>query len=204
LKSESGTVGRRVVFASGNPDKLAEVGALLTNRGLTLVPQAQFTEVAAAETGDSFAANALIKARHAALASGLPAIADDSGLEVDWLGGAPGVRSARFAGPTASDADNNALLLRRLEGVDDELRTARFRCVLVYLRGPEDAEPLICEGVWSGRILAGPRGVGGFGYDPLFLVPELGRSAAELSTAEKNLHSHRGQALRALLAALRS
>lgn len=197
-------MSRRVVFASGNPDKLAEMGALLANRGLTLVPQSEFTEVAAAETGDTLAANALIKARHAARASGLPAIADDSGLEVDWLAGAPGVRSARFAGPTASDAENNALLLRRLAEVDDELRTARFRCVLVYLSGPEDAEPLICEGVWSGRILASPRGLGGFGYDPLFLVPELGRSAAELSIEEKNLYSHRGRALRALLAALKS
>ena len=191
-----------VVLASGNPGKLAEFRALLAERGFQVLPVRQFAEASPEETGASFLANALIKARHAARASGRAALADDSGLEVDFLDGAPGVYSARFAGPNAEDADNNALLLRRLAGVPEGLRGARFRCVLVYLRSPEDADPLICEGVWPGRILEQPRGGGGFGYDPLFLVPELGCSAAQLSAAEKNALSHRGQALRALLAGL--
>lgn len=191
-----------VVLASGNPGKLAEFRALLAERGLQVLPVGQFSDARPQETGASFLANALIKARHAARVSGRAALADDSGLEVDLLDGAPGVHSARFAGPNAKDADNNALLLRRLAGVPEDLRGARFRCVLVYLRSPEDAEPLICEGVWPGRILEQPSGDGGFGYDPLFLVPELGRSAAQLSVAEKNALSHRGRALRALLAGL--
>jgi len=192
-----------VVLASNNAGKLAEFEALLQTAGLTLLPQGQFTAEVAAETGDTFLANALLKARHAARASGLPALADDSGLEVDGLDGAPGVHSARFAGPDADDADNNALLLRKLAGVPEARRGARFRCLLVYLRHANDPQPLVCEGVWRGAILDAPRGTGGFGYDPLFLVPDLGRTAAELTTAEKNVRSHRGQALRALVAALR-
>jgi XTP/dITP diphosphohydrolase len=191
-----------VVLASGNPGKLAELRALLAERGLQVLPVRRFTDASPEETGASFLANALIKARHAAGVSGCAALADDSGLEVDFLDGAPGVHSARFAGPNAADADNNALLLRRLAGVPEELRGARFRCVLVYLRSPEDTDPLVCEGQWPGRILEQPRGDGGFGYDPLFLVPELGCSAAQLSAAEKNALSHRGQALRLLLARL--
>lgn len=191
-----------VVLASGNPGKLAEFRVLLAERGLQVLPVGQFSDTRPQETGASFLANALIKARHAARVSGRAALADDSGLEVDLLDGAPGIHSARFAGPNAKDADNNALLLRRLAGVPEDLRGARFRCVLVYLRSPEDAAPLICEGVWPGRILEQPSGDGGFGYDPLFLVPELGRSAAQLSVAEKNALSHRGRALRALLAGL--
>lgn len=191
-----------VVLASGNPGKLAEFRVLLAERGLQVLPVGQFSDTRPQETGASFLANALIKARHAARVSGRAALADDSGLEVDLLDGAPGIHSARFAGLNAKDADNNALLLRRLAGVPEDLRGARFRCVLVYLRSPEDAAPLICEGVWPGRILEQPSGDGGFGYDPLFLVPELGRSAAQLSVAEKNALSHRGRALRALLAGL--
>lgn len=193
-----------VVLASSNRGKLAEFDALLAACGLALLPQSQFTTAIAPETGDTFLANALIKARHAARASGLPALADDSGLEVDCLGGAPGVHSARFAGPAASDADNNALLLDKLAGIAEDQRTANFRCVLVYLRSAEDPAPLICEGVWRGRILHAPRGSNGFGYDPLFLVPDLGVSAAELTATEKNACSHRGRALRALVAALQS
>jgi XTP/dITP diphosphohydrolase len=194
---------QRMVLASNNAGKLAEFAALLQASGAILLPQGRFTAEVAAETGDTFLANALLKARHAARASGLPALADDSGLEVDCLDGAPGVYSARFAGPNACAADNNALLLRKLAGVPEVHRGARFRCVLVYVRTADDPEPLVCEGVWRGRILAEPRGTGGFGYDPLFLVPELARTAAELTTAEKNVHSHRGQALRALVTALR-
>lgn len=193
---------KRVVLSSNNRGKLAEIDALLGNSGFAVLPQSQFTDTAAAETGATFLANALLKARHAARVSGLPALADDSGLEVDALQGAPGVHSARFAGADASDAANNDLLLRKLAGVRETERGARFRCVLVYLRAADDPEPLVCEGVWHGGILEAPRGTGGFGYDPLFLVPELGRSAAELTTAEKNARSHRGQALRALVAAL--
>ena len=196
-------MAQRIVLASNNAGKLAEFAALLQASGAILLPQGRFTAEVAAETGDTFLANALLKARHAAHASGLPALADDSGLEVDCLEGAPGVQSARFAGPNACDADNNALLLRKLTGIPTARRGARFRCVLVYLRATDDPEPLICEGSWRGRILAEPRGTGGFGYDPLFLVPELARTAAELTTAEKNVHSHRGQALRALVNALR-
>ena len=192
-----------MVLASGNAGKLAELGALLERCGLRVLPLRQFSAVTPAESGDSFLANALIKARHAARASGRPALADDSGLTVEALDGAPGVRSARFAGPDARDADNNTLLLQRLSGVPEDRRGARFHCVLVYLRGAEDPSPLVCAGVWRGRILEQPRGSGGFGYDPLFWIPELGRSAAELSPEEKNAVSHRGQALRSLVARLR-
>ena len=195
-------MANRVVLASNNPGKLAELDALLRGCGLSVLPQGRFTDASAAETGTTFLVNALLKARHAASASGLPALADDSGLEVDYLDGAPGVYSARFAGPNARDADNNAMLLGKLADVPDIQRGARFRCVLVYLRAADDPEPLVCEGVWRGNILSTPRGTGGFGYDPLFLVPDLGRTAAELTIAEKNARSHRGQALRALVAAL--
>ncbi len=190
------------MLASSNPGKLAEFDRLLAGRGIRVVPIGQFTTVVPEETGCSFRENALIKARHAARISGLPALADDSGLEVDFLDGEPGVRSARFAGPNADDVANNALLLERLRGVPQSQRQASFRCLLVYLRAEDDPDPLVCEGVWRGRILDDPRGGGGFGYDPLFLIPELGCSAAELSSEEKNLRSHRGQALRALLVGL--
>lgn len=193
---------RRIVLASGNPGKLAEMRALLADLDIEVVAQAELGVPEAEETGLSFVENAILKARNAAQHTGLPAVADDSGLEVDALQGAPGIYSARFAGPAAGDAENNALLLERLAGVAEAARTARYRCLVVYMRHPADPTPLICQGTWEGRILAQPRGAGGFGYDPLFWVPELGRSAAELSATEKNRRSHRGQALRCLAEAL--
>ncbi len=194
---------RQVVIASGNAGKLAELGALFSGWPWQLVPQSRFALPAAAESGDSFAANALQKARAASRRSGLPAIADDSGLEVDALGGAPGIFSARYAGEHASDGDNNRKLLRALAGVPPERRGARFCCALVYLRHWRDADPIICQASWEGRILEAPRGRGGFGYDPLFFATEQGRGAAELAPEAKNRFSHRGQAMRLLLRALR-
>jgi len=192
----------RVVLASGNTGKIKEIGALLKTLGVEVVPQSEVGIPEAEETGLSFVENAIIKARHAALHTQLPAIADDSGLEVDALGGAPGVFSARYAGPAAKAADNNAKLLRALEGLPSRARNARFRSVIVFMRHHADASPLIAEGSWEGRILESPRGEGGFGYDPLFLVAGKNASAAELPPEEKNRLSHRGQALRRLLAAL--
>jgi XTP/dITP diphosphohydrolase len=165
-------------------------------------PLSEFTSAAAEETGASFVENAILKARFAAEAAGLPAIADDSGLEVDALSGAPGIYSARYAGPGADDAANNARLLRELDAVTDVARTARYRCAMVYLHGPLDAAPVIREASWEGRIARLPRGTGGFGYDPLFLVGDGQATAAELDPVRKNRESHRGQALRALVAAL--
>lgn len=191
---------RRVVLASGNRGKLAELGALLRDLGAELLPQSAFDVPPAPEDAPTFVENALAKARHVARATGLPALADDSGLIVGALGGAPGVRSARFAGTHGDDAANNGLLLERLAGVAD--RRARFACVLVLLEGAEDPLPRIAEGRWEGTILEAPRGTGGFGYDPLFLDPASGRSAAELSAEEKAARSHRGAAVRALRARL--
>ena len=162
------------------------------------MPQSELGIAEALEDGLTFIENALIKARHAAKASGLPALADDSGLEVDALGGRPGIHSARFAGPTADDAKNRTALLNALAGVPEKDRSARFCCVLVYLRRYDDPRPLIAEGVWEGRILTHEAGNQGFGYDPLFFVPERGCSAAELPAEEKNRLSHRAQALRKL------
>jgi XTP/dITP diphosphohydrolase len=195
----------RVVLASGNAGKLRELAALLAPLDLTLVPQAKLGVPTVAETGTTFLANALIKARHAATVTRLPALADDSGLEVDALGGRPGVRSARFAGAAASDQDNLEQLLRELKGVRDEQRAAHYQCVIVLVRSGADPEPLVAHGTWEGRIATSARGSGGFGYDPVFVpttASQDGRSAAQLSPAEKNTVSHRGQALRALLAAL--
>lgn len=191
----------RVVLASGNAGKLAELRPLLAELDMALESQDALGITAADETATTFVGNALIKAHHAASASGCAALADDSGLIVDALGGAPGVRSARFAGPDADDAMNNALLLERLAGVRD--RSARFCCVLVLLRGPDDPLPLIASGTWEGRIAEAPKGSGGFGYDPLFIDPASGRRAAELSRTQKAARSHRGTAVRALLDALR-
>lgn len=193
---------QRIVLASNNPGKAREVGQLLADRHVEVLPQSAFNVPEAEETGLTFVENAIIKARQAAQHSGLPAIADDSGLEVDALNGAPGIYSARYAGPGCTDADNNAKLLEVLADVPEEERGARFQCVMVYLRHAEDPTPLICQGTWEGRILSAPQGDNGFGYDPLFLVPEQGRSSAELAAAVKNSLSHRGKALRALLDAL--
>jgi XTP/dITP diphosphohydrolase len=191
-----------LVLASNNPGKLREIGQLLAGAGMQVHPQADFGVTEAEETGLSFVENAILKARHAAAGSGLPAIADDSGLEVDALGGAPGIYSARYAGAGADDAANNAKLLAALAEVPDDERTARFRCVMAYMRHAGDPSPLICVGTWEGLILREPRGANGFGYDPLFFLPERQLSSAELDPALKNALSHRGQALRALVANL--
>ena len=192
----------KAVLASGNAGKLREFAQLLSPRDIELVPQTLFGIEPPEETGATFLDNALLKARYAAARSGLAALADDSGIEVDALDGRPGVRSARYAGEGASDAENLALMLRELQGVPEERRAARYRCVLVFLRHPADRQPLIATGSWEGCILGAPRGSGGFGYDPIFLPRGETRSAAELPAQQKNELSHRGQALRALLAAL--
>ena len=193
---------RRLVLASGNAGKLAELRELLADAGYTLQPQSDFGVADVDETGLTFVENALLKARHAARATGLPALGDDSGLCVDALGGAPGLYSARFGGGHGDAGRNIARLLRELDGVPDAQRGARFHCVLVLLRHADDPQPLIAEGSWPGRILAAPRGAGGFGYDPVFLDPDHGCSAAELDPALKNRISHRGRALAALRARL--
>ena len=189
----------KVVLASSNAGKLAELNALLQPAGLHVVAQDALGVESPEETGLTFVENALIKARAACAATGLPALADDSGVVVDALGGAPGVRSARYAGAGASDADNVAKLLEALAEVATLERGAAFVCSIVYLRHSRDPCPIVCEGVWSGRILEAPRGSGGFGYDPVFYVEALGRTAAELSRTDKNAVSHRGQALAQLL-----
>ncbi|OUS14018.1 non-canonical purine NTP pyrophosphatase, RdgB/HAM1 family [Gammaproteobacteria bacterium 53_120_T64] len=192
----------KVVLASNNAGKLQEFQQLLAGRDLNILPQAEFNVPEVEESGLSFVENAIIKARHASSIAKLPAIADDSGLEVDFLDGAPGIYSARFAGANADDSKNNQKLLELLHGVPSEQRRARFQCVLVYLRHPLDPTPLICQGTWEGRILTAPRGSNGFGYDPLFLEPTSGLASAELSKAEKNTRSHRAKALQCLLAQL--
>lgn len=193
------TAGRqRIVIASGNRGKLAEIRELLSSLDLEVVPQSEFGIEPAPETGSTFRANALIKAFHAAECAGLPAIADDSGLEVAALGGRPGVHSARFAGSSATDEQNVRKLLDELAGARPERRGARFRCVAVYVGSRGDARPLIAEGAWNGQILEARRGGGGFGYDPVFYDPEAGKAAAEMSSEEKNRVSHRGQAFRVL------
>lgn len=198
---------KSLVIATANPGKLREFQALLADLAVAPVAQGALGVTAPEETGTTFAANALLKARHAAAASGAAAIADDSGLEVDALGGAPGVYSARYAGEAAgdaaaADAANNAKLVAALQGVPFAARRARYRCALVYLDGPADPAPLHTQGVWEGYILEAPRGSGGFGYDPYFWLPELGLTAAELEPERKNRLSHRGTALQALRRAL--
>ncbi len=189
----------RVVLASNNAGKLREFNALLTPLCFEVFAQRAFNVPEAEETGLTFVENAIIKARNACLHTGLPALADDSGIEVDALNGRPGIYSARYAGPGASDQMNNELLLQSLEHVPEAERTARYRAIIVYLRHSEDPAPIIAEGVWEGVILRAPRGTRGFGYDPLFWLPEIGKTSAELDPDHKNALSHRGQALRALL-----
>jgi XTP/dITP diphosphohydrolase len=197
---------QRWVLASANAGKLAELRALFHEADLDieLIAQSELGLSSAPEDGTTFVENALAKARHAAHAAGLPAIADDSGLVVAALGGAPGVRSARYAGEAADDRTNIAKLLAALGSVPDGQRAARFHCVLVALVGAEDATPVIATGDWAGEVARVPVGTGGFGYDPVFFVPELGRTAAELPPEVKNRVSHRGRALRALIAGLRA
>jgi XTP/dITP diphosphohydrolase len=190
-----------VVLASDNAGKLRELGEVLAPLGVTLRPQAQFNVPEVEESGLSFVENAIIKARAASRHSGLPAIADDSGLEVDALCGAPGIYSARYSG--AGDAANNARLLQELADVPEAQRSARFQCVLVYMRHDLDPTPLVCQASWEGFILFEPKGDNGFGYDPLFYVPEHGCSSAQLSPAVKNRISHRAKASTLLFNALR-
>jgi XTP/dITP diphosphohydrolase len=192
----------RIVLASGNPGKQREFAALMTPLGHSLLLQSDFNVPPIEETGASFAANALLKAAHAAAHTGLAALADDSGLEVDALGGRPGVHSARFAGVGADDAANNHKLLTELAAVADGARTARYRCVLALVRGPADPAPLFADGSWEGHIAPAPRGNGGFGYDPLFIPAGLELTCAELDAGHKQRLSHRGQAARSLLTRL--
>lgn len=189
---------RQLVIASNNRGKIAELTDLLAPLGMSPVAQGELGVSEAEEPAPTFVENAILKARHAARSTGLPALADDSGLAVDALGGRPGVRSARFAGEQATDADNIRALLQTMADIPEDRRQASFHCVLVYLRHAEDPVPLICHGRWAGRILTAPRGSGGFGYDPVFWVPDLDCSAAELSREQKGRISHRGQALRQL------
>lgn len=202
MNADLDTDAARVVIATRNEGKFREISEMLEDVDLDVLSLAGFDLTEAEETGLTFVENAIIKARHAARGTGLAAIADDSGLEVDLLHGAPGVRSARYAGTGAGDAENIARLLQELDGTPSEARTARFRCVMVYLRHEEDPAPIISQGTWQGRILSRPRGENGFGYDPVFFVPSRRCSAAELDAKTKNRLSHRGQALRGLVAML--
>ena len=200
---------QKIVLASNNKGKVREFGEMLATINMEVVPQATFDIEDADETGLTFVENAIIKARHASAIAGLPAIADDSGLEVDFLNGAPGIYSARYsdmenAGKNATDEKNLLKLLDALKDVPKEQRAARFQCVLVYMRHAEDPTPIICQGTWEGVISTEKHGDNGFGYDPIFYVPSHNCSSAELSSEEKNKLSHRGQALKKLLNALKS
>jgi XTP/dITP diphosphohydrolase len=195
-------VNRRIVLASGNKGKLKEFSEILNPINFDVVSQGELGVIDAEETGLSFVENAILKARHACAVTGLPAISDDSGLEVDALCGAPGIYSARFAGEGATDALNIEKLLGELAELDESQRTARFRCVLVCMRHENDPTPLIALGTWEGRILAAPQGENGFGYDPIFWAPEFDCAAAELSSEQKRSVSHRGKAVAELSAQL--
>ena len=194
----------KIVLATGNQGKVKELSALLTEyqvngNPVNVIPQSDFDVPEVPETGTTFVENAIIKARHAAKVTGLPAIADDSGLEVDALNGAPGIYSSRYAGADATDSDNNSKLLDALEHVEDAKRTARFQCVLVFMRHADDPTPLIVQGTWQGSITREAAGEQGFGYDPLFWQDDLQQTSAELPRDIKNARSHRGQALAALI-----
>jgi XTP/dITP diphosphohydrolase len=195
---------RRVILASSNAGKLAELRALLAPLGFDLTPQQELGIESPPETGETFLDNALLKARHAATRRGLPAIADDSGIEVDALEKAPGVRSARFAGEAAADEENLRKLLNEMRNVPKARRGARYRCVIAFVRSAADQDPVIAEGAWEGSIAEVPRGAGGFGYDPIFVPVGEERTAAELAPSEKNAVSHRARALHALIAQLRA
>ena len=189
----------KIVLASGNTGKLREFQQLLNGCGFEVLPQSNFFNENAEESGLTFVENAIIKARYACVKTGLPAIADDSGIEVDALHGRPGIYSARYGGEAARDADNNAKLLQELTDVPVENRTARYHAVLAFMRHAEDPTPILCHGIWEGVILTEARGEGGFGYDPLFFVPTHNCASAELDKAEKNRISHRGKAMQELL-----
>ncbi|MGB5427000.1 MAG: XTP/dITP diphosphatase [Gammaproteobacteria bacterium] len=193
---------KEIVLASSNPGKVREINQLLATLDLHVQPQSEFGVIDAEETGLTFVENAILKARNAAQHTGLPAIADDSGIEVDALNGAPGIYSARFAGDNASDQQNLEKLLAELEGMPEAQRSARFQCLMVFMAHANDPTPVICQGTWEGRILTAARGDNGFGYDPVFYVPTHDCSSAELSADVKNALSHRGQALRQLVTAL--
>lgn len=193
---------KKIVLATGNQGKVREMADLLADFGFDVVAQSEFNVSKVAETGTTFIENAIIKARHAAKETGLPAIADDSGLEVDALDGAPGVYSARYAGEHATDQQNLAKLLDAMKDVPEAQRTARFHCVLVLMRHENDPTPLVCHGTWEGRILTEAHGSNGFGYDPIFFVPEDNCASAQLEPARKKQLSHRGQALKKLFQAI--
>jgi XTP/dITP diphosphohydrolase len=193
---------QKLVIASGNQGKLRELSALLEPLDFDVHTQSEFNVPDVEETGTTFVENAIIKARNAALHTGLPSVADDSGIEVDALNGAPGVYSARFSAPNATDEKNNALLVEKMAEVPEHQRSARYRAVIVYMRHAQDPSPIICEGSWEGSIVLEPQGQGGFGYDPYFWVPTHNCTSAQLSADEKNILSHRGQALRELVSKL--
>ncbi|MBY7924414.1 XTP/dITP diphosphatase [Vibrio fluvialis] len=193
---------KKIVLATGNQGKVREMADLLADFGFDVVAQSEFNVSEVAETGTTFIENAIIKARHAAKETGLPAIADDSGLEVDYLGGAPGVYSARYAGENASDQQNLEKLLDAMKDVPEAQRSARFHCVLVLMRHENDPTPLVCHGKWEGRILTQAHGSNGFGYDPIFFVPEENCASAQLEPMRKKQLSHRGQALKKLFQAI--
>ncbi|VAX13424.1 Nucleoside 5-triphosphatase RdgB (dHAPTP, dITP, XTP-specific) [hydrothermal vent metagenome] len=193
------TVMKKIVLASNNKGKVREINQILTELNISVLPQSDFNVDEAEETGLTFVENAILKARNAAAQSGLSAIADDSGIEVDALNGEPGIYSARYAGVGASDKDNLQKLLQALQDVPEEKRTARFQCLMVYLHHAKDPTPFICQGTWEGIITREPQGENGFGYDPVFYVPDHNCTSAQLPAAVKNQLSHRGQALRLLV-----
>lgn len=195
---------RKIVLATGNAGKVREMASLLADAGMDVVAQTELGVGSVEETGLTFVENAIIKARHAAKVTGLPAIADDSGISVDYLGGAPGIYSARYAGTDGNDGANIVKLLAALDGVPATQRQAHFNCVLVYMRHENDPTPIICHGRWAGVITEQAQGEGGFGYDPVFWLPELNKTAAQLRPEEKQAMSHRGKALTLLSEALRN